>query len=68
MSQWILEGLNVRALYLGKYQCTGRVWLSRVTWGGEVSHHIALDKPIEVYGAVRDSVIVDHDEVLQVFS
>jgi hypothetical protein len=68
MSQWNLEGLSVQCLYMGEFKCTGRVWLSRVKYGGTIAHHVALDKPIKVYGAVRDGVIVDHDEVLRVFS
>jgi hypothetical protein len=66
--QWDLTGLHVQALYLGTVKCTGLVRLSRVKYGGTVSHHVALDKPIEVYGAVRHSVIIDHDQVLRVFS
>ena len=36
--------------------------------GGEVSHHVALDSPVEVYGAVRDRVILEHRYVEQVGS
>lgn len=66
--QWNLEGLHVQALYLGTVQCTGLVHMSRVKYGGTVSHHVTLDQPIEVYGAVRHSVIIDHDQVLRVSS
>jgi hypothetical protein len=66
--QWDLEGLHVQALYIGTFKCTGRVFLSRVKYGGRVSHHVALDSPIEVYGAVRHSVVVDHEQVTRVFS
>jgi hypothetical protein len=66
--QWNLEGHHIQAMYLGTVQCTGLVRLSRVKYGGTVSHHVALDKPIEVYGAVRHSVIIDHAQVLRVFS
>jgi hypothetical protein len=65
---WNLEGLRVVGLYLNKFPVTGMVEWSRVTYGGEVKHHIALDAPIEVYGVVRDRVILNHDIFLQVWS
>ena len=63
---WNLEGLTVRGLYMGSIPVAGRVELSRVKYGGEVSHHVALDSPVEVYGAVRDRVILEHRYVEQV--
>jgi hypothetical protein len=30
-----------------------------VTYGGGISHHVVLDNPINVYGAVRDRVILE---------
>ena len=63
MSQWVLEGLTVTGLYLDDIPVQGVVSLSRVKYGGEVSHHVQLDKPIEVYGALRDIVILDHKQI-----
>jgi hypothetical protein len=63
MSQWVLEGLTVTGLYLDDIPVQGVVSLSRVKYGGEVSHHVQLDKPIEVYGALRDTVILDHKQI-----
>lgn len=57
---WNLEGLRVNGLYMGCFPISGKVDLSRVQYGGEVSHHIALDQPIKVYGAVRDRIILEH--------
>ena len=57
---WNLEGLTVSGLYMGSFPVTGRVEISRVKYGGEVSHHIVLESPITVYGAVRDRVILEH--------
>jgi len=57
---WNLEGLRVNGLYMGCFPISGKVDLSRVQYGGEVSHHIALDEPIKVYGAVRDRIILEH--------
>jgi hypothetical protein len=65
---WNLEGLVVEASYLGEFQVTGAVVLSRVAYGGEVKHTLVLDNPITVYGAVRDRVIVDHPSITRVFS
>ena len=63
---WNLEGMHISGLYMGNIPVSGKVWLSRVKYGGEVSHHINLDKVISVYGTERDSVILNHSEVLQV--
>jgi hypothetical protein len=65
---WNLEGLRVKATYLDMFPVTGVVTLSRVAYGGSVNHHITLDTPITVYGAVRDSVIIEHSQVQQVMS
>ncbi len=65
---WNLEGLQVKGLYMGEFPVAGRVELSRVRYGGGVSHHIVLEKPITVYGSVRDRVIINHKEVEQVMS
>lgn len=65
---WNLEGLTVTGKYLGTIPVTGRVELSRVKYGGEVSHHIVLESPITVYGAVRDRVILEHGFVSSVRS
>ena len=67
-ASWVLEGDRVKGLYMGEIPVSGRVELSRVKYGGEVSHHIVLDQPIEIYSRVRDRVILDHKEVTQVYS
>lgn len=63
---WNLEGLRVKGVYLGSIPVQGLVDLSRVQYGGTVSHHIQLDTPITVYGAHRDRVILEHHNVEQV--
>ena len=65
---WNLEGLEVRGRYMGEFPVAGRVELSRVKYGGEVSHHVVLESPVEVYGAQRDRVILEHKFVEQVMS
>lgn len=59
-STWNLEGMQVTGQYLGEITVTGTVTLSRTKYGGEISHHVKLANPIKVYGATRDSVILDH--------
>jgi hypothetical protein len=65
---WDYTGLVVSGLYMGEIPVTGKVRLSRVKYGGTVSHHIDLEPPITVYGAVRESVILDMNQVTQVQS
>ena len=67
-AEWNLEGLFVSGKYLGEFDVFGKVDLSRVKYGGGVSHHIQLEDPIEVYGQIRDRVILDHESVESVFS
>lgn len=68
MSQWVLEGLSVTGMYMNEFPVSGKVDLSRVKYGGSVCHHIVLDEPIQVYGAMRDRVILEHSEILSVAS
>jgi hypothetical protein len=60
---WQREGQQVKGFYLGLHQVTGCVTESRVAYGGRVKHTIRLDQTIQVYGADRDTVILDEDEV-----
>ena len=65
---WNLESLNVSAVYLDTFPVTGKVILSRVKYGGDVCHHIQLDSPINIYGAIREVVIVDHKNIQTISS
>jgi len=65
---WNLENLVVEGLYMGEFPIRGKVHLSRVMYGGRVSHHVTLEEPITVFGAIRDSVIVEHEYISRVFS
>lgn len=60
---WNYEGMTVSGMYMGEFPVTGVVDLSRVKYGGEVSHHVKLETPIVVYGATRDRVILNHSEI-----
>ena len=57
---WNLEGLEVSGMYMGEFPVTGVVELSRVQYGGEVSHHVVLNESIVVFNAIRDRVILEH--------
>lgn len=65
---WDYTGLVVSGKYMDEFPIIGKVRLSRVKYGGTVSHHIDLDRPITVYGTERDSVILDMNQIEQVFS
>jgi hypothetical protein len=73
---WNLEGMRVKGLYLsGDVPVTGKVTLSRVEYGGNVSHHVKLDKGFQWRGSTKkvivsreagDVVIVDHKYITEV--
>jgi hypothetical protein len=65
---WNLEGLRINGLYMGMFPISGKVDISRVKYGGEVSHHVVLDEPIKVYGAMRERVILEHKFVNRILS
>lgn len=62
-NNWVLEGLTVTGLYLDSIPVKGKVTLSRVKYGGKASHHVQLFEPVNVYGALRDVVILDNEQV-----
>ena len=64
---WNLEGKYVTAIYLGLFPVSGIVHLSRVKYGGGVSHHITLDTPMKIYGTMRETVIIDHENVAYIY-
>lgn len=69
---WNLEGMRVKGLYLsGDVPVSGKVTLSRVEYGGNVSHHVKLDKGFSWKNGVvsrqaGDTVIVDHKYITEV--
>lgn len=65
---WNLEGLKVTGMYMGEFPVTGRVELSRVKYGGGIQHTVVLDEPIKIYNAIRDRVLLDHENVVRVQS
>lgn len=63
---WNLEKMYIQAQYMGEFPVVGQVELSRVAYGGGVVHTVVLSRPIVVYGAVRDRVIVEHKYIQRV--
>lgn len=65
---WDYTGLVVSGLYMDEIPVRGKVELSRVAYGGGVKHTVVLDEPITVYGALRDRVILEMKQILNVRS
>lgn len=65
---WNLENLYVTGLYLGEIPVIGKVTLSRVKYGGGITHHVELAQTINVYGSYRDAVILEHHQIETVSS
>jgi hypothetical protein len=63
---WNLENCVVEGMYMGEFPVRGTVELSRVMYGGRISHHVELHQPIEVFGAIRDRVIIEHQYISRV--
>ena len=63
---WNLEGLHVTGNYMGNFPCAGRVTLSRVKYGGGVQHTVKLDQPLQVYSTVRETVLLDNENVVRI--
>lgn len=68
MSNWNLEGLHVTGLYMGVFPVSGHVELSRVKYGGGIQHTVVLDQSVQIYGQVRDRLLLDHENVSNVRS
>lgn len=60
---WLLEGMKVTGKYMGEIPVSGKVRMSRVAYGGDIKHVIVLDTPVEVYGEMRDTVILEHYQI-----
>ena len=66
MFNWYLEGQRVRGTYSGEFDVAGIVMNSRVRYGGAVSHHISLDVKVKINGTVRDSVMMNENEIMEI--
>jgi predicted small secreted protein len=69
---WNLEGMRVKGGYLdGDQPVSGKVVLSRVCYGGGISHHIKLDEGFQyknttISREAGEVVIVDHKYITEV--
>jgi hypothetical protein len=63
---WNLEGKRINGLYMGLFPYSGLVESSRVKYGGAVQHTVVVDEPFKVYGAIRERLLVDTNEVNRV--
>lgn len=63
---WDLTGKRVLGKYLGDQEVVGTVEHSRVALGGRINHYVNLDAAIEVYGAVRDRIILEEPELIRI--
>ena len=63
IGETFLDGSRIIGMYMGQFAVSGVVRLSRVKYGGQISHHVDLDNPITVFGAVRESVILEPEYV-----
>lgn len=61
---WILEGKKVSGKYLGEFPFTGTVTSTHIKYGGKVTNTVQLDTPLVVYGADRDVILMDSDELI----
>ena len=61
-----LEGLTVKAMYLGEYPVVGKVERSWVRRGRDVCHNVVLDTPIKIRKWTYDGVTLDHKDVVEV--
>jgi hypothetical protein len=57
---WNIEGAHVKGMYMNTFAFAGVVTHSRVMLGGRVQHTVALDSDINVYGAVRDTILIQN--------
>ena len=63
-ASWNLHGKWVTGMYLEEHEFEGVVTHSRVKYGGKVQHTVLLDEPIEVYGSLREILLMDDDEIV----
>lgn len=65
---WDYSGLYVAGRYWDDIPVRGRVESSRVKYDGIVYHTVVLDEPVNVYGALRERIILDMFEFERVMS
>lgn len=60
---WDLTGKRINGVYMGLFPYKGTVMSSRVKYGGDIQHSVALDEPVRIYGQDRDVLLVNNKEI-----
>jgi hypothetical protein len=63
---WNREGQQVAGIYLKSFTVIGTVENSRVKYGGTVQHTVQLAQPVEIFGTIRDRILLDEGDLLTV--
>jgi hypothetical protein len=61
---WNREGNLICGNYMGIFPYAGRVTESRVKYGGSVLHTVKLSPPIQVFGEVYETILVNEEELV----
>ena len=62
---WCREGQTVTGRYLSDgIEVTGTVIHTRVKYGGWVQHTVRLYPALKVFGTVRDTLLLDEEDLL----
>jgi hypothetical protein len=64
-TNWILDGQVIVANYCG-FKVAGMVKSSRPKYGTEMQYSIALAEPVLIFGMVRNSLLIDDKDILEV--
>lgn len=60
---WNKEGSRVAGVYMNSYTVQGIVASSRVKYGGAVQHSVTLDEPIEIFGTLRTTLLLEESDL-----
>lgn len=61
---WNREGQVVTGMYLGEHRCQGTVTNSRVKYGGRVQHNVQLVRPLDLHNSLRETLLLDEEELV----
>jgi hypothetical protein len=64
---WNKDGSTIKALYLSEHIVRGTVIESRVKYGGTVSYWLKLENPTFIFGSLRETLMVDENDVIADF-
>lgn len=58
MTNWIKDGKKITGLYYDK-PYSGTIINTRCKYGTDVQYTVQLDTPIDMYGDIRERILVD---------